>query len=83
MDKYLDLARELKSVEHEGDGNTTSSWCTWINSWKLWKRLQEWENRGRIKTIQTRALARILRSFPETWGDLLSFTLLLKTTSEC
>ena len=25
--KYRDLTRELKSMEHEGDGDTTGSWC--------------------------------------------------------
>ena len=29
-DNYLYLARELKkTVEHEGDGETTCRWCTW------------------------------------------------------
>ena len=28
--KYLDLAREqVKAMEHEGDGDTNISWCTW------------------------------------------------------
>ena len=30
MNKYLDLARELKKTEeHEGDSDTNCSWCTW------------------------------------------------------
>ena len=30
ISKYLDLTRELKKiVEHEGDGDTNCSWCTW------------------------------------------------------
>ena len=28
-DKYLDFARELKSIEHEDDGDTICSWCAW------------------------------------------------------
>ena len=28
--KYFDFTRELKeAVEHEGDGDTNYSWCTW------------------------------------------------------
>ena len=30
MDKYLDLARELKkTMEHEGDNCTNCNWCVW------------------------------------------------------
>ena len=33
IDKYLDLTGELKkSIKHEGDGDTNSSWCTWNGS---------------------------------------------------
>ena len=28
-DKYLDLARELKTMEHEGDNYTNCDWCFW------------------------------------------------------
>ena len=27
-DKYLDLSRELKTMEHEGDDYTNCNWCT-------------------------------------------------------
>ena len=27
-DKYFDPARELKNMEHEGDGDTNYNWCT-------------------------------------------------------
>ena len=29
IDEYWDLARELKNVEHKGDGDTNYSCCTW------------------------------------------------------
>ena len=29
MDKYLDLARELKVMEYESQRDTNCSWCTW------------------------------------------------------
>ena len=28
-DKYLDLARELKKLEHTGDNYTNCNWCDW------------------------------------------------------
>ena len=39
IDKYLDLAWELKknTVEYESDGDTNWSWCTRNTSNKLWK----------------------------------------------
>ena len=37
-DKYVDLARELKSMKHEGDGNTNYIWCAWNDPWKLGHR---------------------------------------------
>ena len=36
-DKYLDLAIELKTIEHEGDGNTNCNWCTWNNPQRIGK----------------------------------------------
>ena len=29
--KYLDLAIELKTMEHENDGDANCGWCTWNN----------------------------------------------------
>ena len=48
----------------------------------LLKGLEDLEVSGWVETIQTTALlrkARILRSVLETWGDLLSIRLQLKT----
>ena len=50
----------------------------------LLKGLEDLEVGGRVETIQTTALlttARILRRVLETWGDLLSMKLQLKTIS--
>ena len=82
-DKYLDLARELKklwnmqvtiiSIVIGAFGTVTKG---------LLKGLEDLEVGGRVKTIQTTALlrtARILRRVLETWGDLLSLRLQLKT----
>ena len=50
----------------------------------LVKGLEDMEIRGQAESIQTTALlksARILGRLQETWGDLLSLKLQLKTTS--
>ena len=80
MDKYLDLARELKKLWNMkvtivpivigAFGTITKG---------LLKGMEDLEVGGRVETIQTTALlrtARILRRVLETWGDLLSLKLL-------
>ena len=79
-DKNFDLARELKkTMEHEADD------CAFGTATKgLLKGLEDLEFGGRVETIQTAALlktARILRRVLETWGDLLSLKLQLKSIS--
>ena len=51
INRYLELARELKSVEHEGDGDSNYSWCAWNGSQGVRKGPGEYEIRGRIETI--------------------------------
>ena len=50
MDKYFDLAWELRTVDHEGDEDTNFRWCTWNSpqglrerNWKNWKSEKEWK----------------------------------------
>ena len=72
-------------MENEGDGGTICSWCTWNGPQNLGKTLENLEIKGRIETIQTTALLkliRILRRVPKTWGDFLLFGLLWKTRNE-
>ena len=76
MDKYLDLARELKKLWNIkvkiipiviGAFGTVSK--------GLLKGVEDLEVGGRVEIIQTTAFlgtARILRKVLETWGDLLS-----------
>ena len=68
-DKYLDLAKVLKKLSNEGDGDTSCSRCTWTIPKILVKGLEDLEIRGKVETIQTTALlrpARILRIGRET-----------------
>ena len=70
MDKYLDLAWELKkTIEHEGDNCINRDWCFWYSNKKLLKGLEDLKIGGRVETIQTTALlrtARILRRVLKT-----------------
>ena len=43
INKYLDLARELK-MENKGDSNTNSSWCTWNSPKRIRKGIETVEN---------------------------------------
>ena len=85
MDKYLDLARELKKLWNmkvtivpiviDALGTITKG---------LLKGLEDLEVGGRVETIQTTALqrtARFLRRVVETCGDLLSLKLQWKAIS--
>ena len=40
-DKYLHLARELKIMEHEGNGYTSCYWCSQNNSKDFVKGLED------------------------------------------
>ena len=85
--KYIKLARELKKIWNmkvtiipiviRDFGTVTKG---------LLKGLEDLEIGMRVETIQTTALlrmARILRRVLETWEDLLSLKLQLKTISKC
>ena len=39
IDKYLDLARIIKNMEHEDDSDTNCNWCTWSQ-----KDLRNWNS---------------------------------------
>ena len=83
-DKYLDLERELKTIEYEKHDNTNCNRRFWNGPQKFGKGLEELEIRGGIETIQTTAVltsARILRRVLDTWKGLPSFKLQWKTLS--
>ena len=68
-DKYLDLARELKKLEHEGDDYTIVIGAFGTVAKGLLKGLEDLEVGGRMETTQTAALlrnARTLRRVLET-----------------
>ena len=58
MEKYLDLARELKNtVEDKDDGGTNCSWYVWNGSQsfreKTGRNGNQWKNRDPTKSIIT------------------------------
>ena len=67
-----------KTMEYKSDGDTNFNWCTRYSHQTFIHALKEMEIKGRVQTIQTKAMlrsARILRKVLETWGDLLSLKL--------
>ena len=70
LDKYLELARQLKkAMEREDGSDTNHSWILWNILKDMEKRQAELEIWGKIKTIALLRLARILRRVKETWED--------------
>ena len=68
IDKYLDLARELKklwNMKYDGGDNNCNLVC-------LERRLDELEIKGRIKTVGITTLLRSARIFWEVLGTCLS-----------
>ena len=62
INKYLDLARELKkTVGHTGDGDTNCSWCTQNDSQKIGKVIGTVRNQGKNHCAYVRQLEALLR----------------------
>ena len=51
--KYLDLARILKSVENESDDYTNYNWYSWYCHQRISTGTRGLVIRGRVETIQT------------------------------
>ena len=71
-------------MEHEGDGDTNSNWCTLNNPQRFGNGTRNLEIREQVEIIQTAALlrsARILRRVLVTWRDLMSLKLQWNTIS--
>ena len=71
MDKYLNLARELKkTMEHEDDSDTNCNWCTWNNP----QRIDKWIGRLRNKKTSTDhpdyCIIKISKDTEKSHGDL-------------
>ena len=45
-DKYLDLARKKKTVEHESDNYTNCNWCSWYSHQRIGTKTGGFGNYG-------------------------------------
>ena len=50
-DKYLDLASEQKTMEHEGDGDINCNWCSCSVTKGLIKGLEDMKIRELVENI--------------------------------
>ena len=76
IDKYLIFLREIKkTVEHEGDGDTNSSWCTWNGPQRFEKETgrngYQWKNRDPPSDYTVVDIGKYNQKSP---GDLRRFT---------
>ena len=81
-DKYLDLTRELKKLWNMKVTiipNVMGAFGTVNKGLLMW--LEDLEVGGRVETIQTTTLLRLLRRVQVNWGYLLSLKLHFKTIS--
>ena len=71
IDKYLDLARELKkTVENEGDSDTNCNWCTWGNHKRLGRKTGETENQSKNQNHPDHSIAEISKNTHKNAGEL-------------
>ena len=65
IDKYLDLARELKkAAKHEGDGDTNCCWNTWNGSQKPGKRTEKIRDQSKNRDHPDHSTVKIKQ---DTW----------------
>ena len=77
-DKYMDIAREQKSMEHERKRDTNCKWQLGTDKKGLIHGLEDWEILRQVESIQTTALLRsatILKRVLDIWGDKQSLRL--------
>ena len=54
VDKYLDLARDEKAMEHDGDCGTNYSCCAWNSSQRLGKETERIRNKRKSRPYSQR-----------------------------
>ena len=72
-DRYLDLSRELKKLEHESDVYTNCKWCTWYSHWRIIKGTGEPENKRTTGDCPNYYTIEIGQNTEESPGDLRIF----------
>ena len=80
-DKYLDLARELKKLEHESDNYTNCDWCFWYSHQRVIKGTGELGNKRTSGDHPNLYIIEDSQNSEKSPGDLLSLKLQWKTIS--
>ena len=77
-DKYLVLARELKTMKHENDGD---NWCAQNNPQRLGKGTERLRNQRTSGDHPDYSIIKISQNTEKSPGDLLSLKFQQKTIS--
>ena len=69
-DKYLNLARELKKLEHESDDYTNCNWCSWYSHQRIGTRTRRLGNNGTGGYCPNYSIIEIDQNTEKSPGDL-------------
>ena len=75
-DTYLDLARELKTMEHEDDGDRDCNWCARNNPQKLDKETGRFRNQRTSGNHPDYSIITIGQNTEQSPGDLRRLTVI-------
>ena len=74
-DKYLNLARELKTAKHESDGDTSCNWCSWCNHRRISRGIGGPGNKRTKRDHRNYCIIEIGQNTEKSPGDLRRFVL--------
>ncbi len=69
-DKCQDSARKLKTIEHEGDGDTIYNWCTWANPQRIVKETGKFVNNETNGDLPDYGIIKISQNSEKSPGHL-------------
>ena len=72
-DKYLDLAKKFKTVEHESNGYTNCRWCSWYSHQRFGKKTRGLGNKGTSGDHPDNSIIEIGQNTEKSPGDLRRF----------
>ena len=81
--KYPDLARELKTMQPEGNGDAHCIWCTWNNPQRIGKGTGTLGNKRINRDHPDYSIIKIGQNTEKSPGDLLSLKFQWETISLC
>ena len=68
--KYLELVKELKDLEHEGDGNANCNWCARNNLQMTGKGIRILGNKRKSEDHPNRSIIKINQNTKKSPGNL-------------